>query len=368
MEKTGSLDISEENKQSGDFVVKENEEKTKNLPVKKDSQFVKFTSWLRASATVEKGDKRKTMEDRVMIGHFEHREKQYYLFLVLDGHGGSEVADYTKDHFMEIFGHFVIRTRGHKIRTVINNTFVELNRRVSQYTSGTTASLLLLIDRKLNKKHLEIWVANVGDSTMYGVKQRSDHKDLVRKLSTDHNLHYKSEQLRISQVPEYEIQDGYIVVSSTGAAINMTRAIGDPDFGPHILPTPTIKQIKTPYSVFLIASDGLWDYVNSKQLWQRLNNPKDRRAWRDSAYRLNRWRNDNFPQHDNSSLIIVYIDHDEYENKDGKDIQRSKTKKELETNATGETSEFLKIDPKTQVVIKDHIEENLNETLENLKV
>jgi len=309
---------------------------------RKKSQFVRFSPWLKASATVEQGNVRKTMEDRILIGHFEYRNRQYYYMMIYDGHNGSVACDYAKDHFTEIFGHFVITYRGHQTRKIIHNTFLEINRRIGNENSGTTASLLLLIDNSnttRKDKNLEMWVANVGDSTIFGVAQKQQH-DLVRKLSMDHNVKYESERKRISNVPEYKIEDGYVVLKS-GHGLAMSRALGDADFGPHILAAPTIKHIKTPYSTILIGSDGVWDYVNAKVLWQRLNNSKEKRAWKDSAYRLNSWRNQEYPQHDNTSLIVVYIDHEKYSNPQ----KAKKVKEEIVSNPI--TSKFLKINPKT---------------------
>jgi serine/threonine protein phosphatase PrpC len=279
----------------------------------KDSQFVRFEPWLKASATVEKGSHREYMEDRIMMSNFQYRDKSYYIFLLLDGHGGSEVVDYVKEHFTDILGKYVIHYRGHKIREVITKTFVEVDHRVREMRSGTTASLLLIIDSPL-----QIWLANVGDSTVYGISE-SEHKNKkkppkvkVRKISTDHNVKYRSERKRVDEADAYTIEDGY-VCTEDGHMLAVTRALGDADFGHLITPEPSIKRIKAPYSIFVLASDGIWDVMDGKALWAKLHPPKERRAWRDSAYRLNKWRNEAYDQHDNTSLILVYVDYQEHD-------------------------------------------------------
>jgi serine/threonine protein phosphatase PrpC len=274
-----------------------------------NSQFIKFTSWLKVSATVEQGNKRKTMEDRIVISSFQFKHKYYRWCVLLDGHGGSEVCDYVKDHFLEVFAHFVIKSNSCNTRKIIKDTCVELDRRVQNEKSGTTLSLVLFVENTERHK-LDLWVANLGDSSVYGI-QKSPEKYDVRKLSLDHNVKLESERKRIEQVAEYKIEDGYVVLKN-GQGLNLTRALGDHEFGQDILPIPTIKHVKTPYSTILMASDGVYDFVSGKTLWQKLNNPKEQRAWRESAYRLNYWRNQTFPQHDNTSLVVIFVDYEKF--------------------------------------------------------
>jgi len=275
--------------------------------LQKESQHVKFQPWLKASATVEKGSKRQTMEDKVMMSTFIYDKKKYYVFLLLDGHGGSDVINYVEQHFIDVLAKWVIHFRGsiHKVSETITNCFVELDQAVKHFTSGTTASLLLIIDNPS-----QIWVANVGDSSIFGVVVQDKIK--IRKISMDHNVKMESERKRFETHESYSIEDGYIVTAD-GSMLAVTRALGDGDFGDLVIPNPTVKHIKTPYSIIILASDGIWDVVDSKTLWSKLHPPKERKAWKDSAYRLNTWRNTTFEQHDNTSLILVYIDHALYQ-------------------------------------------------------
>lgn len=130
-------------------------------------QFIRFRPWLCASATVEQGNKRPTMEDRVMIGSFAYHKKTFFVFLLLDGHGGAQVADFARENFIEIMGRTVLRHRGYDVRRIIRDTFVEINRLVSQFDSGSTASLVLVIENP--GKAPQVWIANVGDSPIYGI-------------------------------------------------------------------------------------------------------------------------------------------------------------------------------------------------------
>lgn len=266
-------------------------------------QFIRFRPWLKASATVEQGNRRPTMEDRICISKFVYKAKTFFVFLLLDGHAGAEVADYANTHFSEIMGKRVVHHRGHHIREVIRETFLEINRLVSHFGSGSTASMLLVVEDPRKKKP-EVWIANVGDSTIYGISYETG----ARKLSVDHNVLVPSELERISRDGSLSVVDGY-VCTPNGHMLAVTRALGDSDFGPIVTAEPTIKLIKHPYPLFALASDGIWDVVKGSDVWKQLNPPKERRAWRDSAYRVNRWRNATFDQHDNTSLILVYLDH-----------------------------------------------------------
>lgn len=275
-------------------------------------QFVKFRPWLKASATVEQGNRRPTMEDRICISKFSYKTKTFFIFLLLDGHGGAEVADFTSQHFPEILSREVVRENGHNMRHIIKQTFREVNRLVSHFPSGSTASLLLAVeDQTKASRRPDLWIANVGDSTIFGL----DYHAGARKLSIDHNVKMKSEQDRILREGSLTIVEGY-VCTPDGHMLAVTRALGDADFGPVVTAEPHVVHVKHAYPVLVLASDGIWDVMNGKEVWQKLHPPKERRAWREAAYRLNRWRNTTFAQHDNSSLIVVHVDTPKSDSKD----------------------------------------------------
>lgn len=284
------------------------------------SQYFRFNSWLKVSVNVKQGNVRKTMEDRTLVSNFHYQHKDYYILLICDGHGGGEVADMIVANFTKTFQKQLIAHK--KIRKVLDATFVSLHGQAKtlHLESGSTVSLILVINKMMSNQHeigvlpinrqkTQVWSANVGDSSAYGICEKQDQKIMIRKLTTDHNLDHKSERLRLEQLKDdYRFQDGY-VVAKDGSAINMSRAIGDLTFEGAILPNPTIKKLSTPYSIIMLSSDGIWDVVNPKELWARLCPKKELKAWRYSAERLNEWRNTTFPQHDNTSLMIIYMKH-----------------------------------------------------------
>jgi serine/threonine protein phosphatase PrpC len=282
---------------------------------KDNSQYLKIGKWLKVSATVEKGTVRKNMEDRIMISDFPFNTKHYYIFLLLDGHGGSEVADYVFSNFTTCFGKNLIITNGKRLRECITETFCQLDDDVKHLSSGTTASLLLIVTRDDKTKVPEFWVANVGDSTIYGIvknNKKKEKKQYVKKLSVDHKPDLPNEISRMEKHPDFkEVSEGY-VSNHEGSMLAISRALGDSDFGEAVTPVPTIKRIKKPYDIYVVASDGIWDVMNGKQVWNMLNNPKELKAWKYSAGRLNHIRNQKYAQHDNTSLILLFVDLEKY--------------------------------------------------------
>lgn len=281
----------------------------------------KPTPWLKWSADLRQGNVREYMEDRIVLDSFTIDNCTIYVQALLDGHGGSDVVEYVQKQLPIALHHFMKEKSG--VREAIHKTFVHLNQKVQGMEAGTTVSLLCLQhDKKKNK--LRCYMANVGDSTVYGVKNAYAYRkynskkkrdkalkqeSTVVRLSVDHKPELVSEQKRMETHKKiYKgVDDGY-VVNSNGHMLAMTRAIGDPDFGEVVSSEPYIRRLDTQYDIFILASDGLWDVMDHKKVWNEINDPKCLRAWKESAKRLNDLRHSKFEQHDNTSLLLVYVD------------------------------------------------------------
>lgn len=268
--------------------------------------YKKFNTWLKASADAMKGDQRDYMEDRLTISSFKYKHQTFYIFLLLDGHGGAEVAEYVMQHFERCFAWYVTQHDGFRIRKCIIDTFNHLNSQVAaelETSAGTTASLVLFVERHNQPRTMpKVWVANVGDSSVYGVLSRTNK---VQRLTRDHNVELPSEKTRIRNT--YSIEDGY-VCTDEGHMLAVTRAIGDLDFGAGVTATPSVFRVKVPYDTFILASDGIWDVMNGHAVWKELKAPRQRKAWREAALRVNQLRNERYSQHDNTSIIVVTVD------------------------------------------------------------
>lgn len=258
---------------------------------------------VRVSVATEQGNIRETMEDRVVVGSFVAEPYTYEYFVVLDGHGGTDVVDYAHERFGTLLEFNVKAREGKKqkqvsTRDALKNTFLDLDGRVNAMTAGSTLSLLLLMFPHDSKHKKQTWVANVGDSSIVGVTPR----EVVRRVTLNHNLELKQERQRINKNPEAYTQEGYVGKTDTPYLLAVTRAIGDIHFGDLVPSVPTIKQLKSKFTHFILASDGVWDVVDGKTAWQHVKSPV---PWQDAARVFADWRNSHFDQHDNVAVIVV---------------------------------------------------------------
>ena len=246
------------------------------------------------------------MEDRILVTKFTLERHTYYIFLVLDGHGGHSVATYTQQNFVKYFKRYLKQQGVGDMKRVISNTFTYINEKVKGHKSGTTASLLLIVDDPRT-----IWLAHVGDSSVYGVQCKNVNTPKIHLLTTNHSVSIKRERKRIRQSEDHEAEEGYVTMES-GDMLAVTRAIGDNDFGQVIKAEPTVKQMTDQYDVYMLCSDGIWDVMSGREVWKHLCPLYENGDWKYSAYAVNEYRNKKYEQHDNTSMILVYVDHNKY--------------------------------------------------------
>ncbi len=255
---------------------------------------IQFNSWIKASVSAIQGSRRAHMEDRILLKQFFHDNQMFFIALCADGHGGDEVAQFIVDNMITILTEKITQHGSAQMRRVLNDTFLELHERVKPFPSGSTLSVILIVEEPL-----QVWLANVGDSSIYGVANNK-----VVKISQDHTLNMPSERKRITHLPGFKIEDGYVMAES-GHGINMTRSLGDHEFTQALLPTPYIRNIKKQYDVIIMGTDGLFDVVSAAKI---LNCLTEVPGWEQSASHINFWRNEQYSQHDNTSLILLYFD------------------------------------------------------------
>ena len=141
--------------------------------------------------------------------------------------------------------------------------------------SGSTCVSILLKQNDIKK----IYIANVGDSRTIVIREK-DNNWTFKQLSRDHKPTEKDEYNRIIEADgEIEaIEDdngnwtGPLRVwekGSEGPGLAMTRSLGDKvgsKLG--VVCTPEVFKyfIKEEDRAFIIASDGLWEYMNNQQV------------------------------------------------------------------------------------------------------
>lgn len=249
-----------------------------------------FTPWLRASAASYQGSERKTMEDRLIMTPAGNG----YLFAVCDGHGGAQVAENITRRLKDVASD---RLASGSVRRGLADVFQDLQCEVAQLSSGSTLSLVFVTHDR------QVWVANVGDSSVYGLNER-----VTNKLSVDHKVTRKEERERVLAHKGFSIDpDGY-VIAPCGSGVNMTRSLGEREFLPALSAQPFVHQLRVPYTMLVIASDGIWDVISPKTLRERLYSDQKKGSWKTAAARFNDWRNKTYKQHDNTSIIVISLD------------------------------------------------------------
>lgn len=258
----------------------------------------RFNKWLRVSAASYMGDQRPYQEDRFTFNAFTSDKVTYNVFLVLDGHGGEKTAEYVRVNFLPTFESRVKLNGSDLIRKSITETFVMLNRCVQGLKSGTTVAMLLVIEKA--GKPPRTLTAHVGDSGIFGV-----YKDTVRRLTSDHSIKRKGEAKRVTD-SGHTLDDGYVVDTANGNCLAMTRAIGDLEFGDSVSSTPEITEHKVPYETIILASDGYWDSVSGAKVWAYAQTLR-KGPWKGRAKEVSIWRNREYSQHDNTTIMFVDI-------------------------------------------------------------
>ena len=144
--------------------------------------------------------------------------------------------------------------------------------------SGSTCVSMLLKEKNIKK----IYIANVGDSRAIIIKElQNQNKDWVPyQLSRDHKPTEEDEAQRIleydGEIEKIEDDDGnwtgplrVWVKGSDGPGLAMTRSFGDEigaTVGVFSVPEVTEYKIKEEDRAIIIASDGLWEYMDNKEV------------------------------------------------------------------------------------------------------
>ncbi len=204
---------------------------------------------------------RKTMEDFTIVEPRLTSNGEWGLFVVLDGHGGSRVAEYTKANYprvlREILEH---RKDGQPIKDLIEQSIRKLSEEMltlPNHDSGSTFCGLLI-----NSVTKVYYVINIGDSSMVRVEgtDDTDSKLYIKTLTIEHKLTNDHEKERIKSV-------NGLMNNRVGGQLLVTRALGDFAFQSYGLTSdPDIQEYHLSREKYiLIGSDGVWDVIDSDQ-------------------------------------------------------------------------------------------------------
>ena len=201
-----------------------------------------------------------TMEDFILIKHpfLEIENHHLSLFAVFDGHGGEYVSQYLKENFSE----FLKKTINSKYNSRFTQILKESIENIDKYfdnseeakNCGSTGTIVVVNNRN-------IYCANVGDSKCYYINENE-----AIQITEDHNCNNKVE------VDTLKNKGVAVFRGRVYGSLNLTRSFGDTEFKKDgITSTPYIKKIfsdKNDVKFLIIASDGIWDVVDNKKLFQ----------------------------------------------------------------------------------------------------
>lgn len=195
---------------------------------------------------------RKTMEDQYFIKENFLGSDTYFL-AVFDGHAGREASETAvKNLPRELKKRLGKDFSKQKIEDAINATFKSVSARIQEKTAcGSTATVILIFGR-------EIYIAHVGDSGVLLLAKNGQWTYLTH----NHNIAEPNEVKILTQKGAL-VHRGYLW-GRGGSGINLSRALGDRDFSEWISSEPDIAHfdIKEDFSHLVLASDGLWNFLD----------------------------------------------------------------------------------------------------------
>ena len=142
--------------------------------------------------------------------------------------------------------------------------------------SGSTCVSILLKQKDINT----VYIANVGDSRTIVIKENNNDNWTFEQLSRDHKPTEEDEHKRIidadGEIEAIEDDNGNWTgplrvweKGSEGPGLAMTRTLGDKvgsKIGVVCTPEVFKYKIKKEDRAFIIASDGLWEYMSNKEV------------------------------------------------------------------------------------------------------
>src|SRR6266404_3995837 len=202
-------------------------------------------------------NKRTYQEDRFAYVSYTHG-----AFLgVYDGHCGSDVSSFLKDHFHTLFAQSLV---GRNQKDAFEDAFSKVEAySLNNYHDGSTA-LVAYIDQDRDKNNILhcVWV---GDS-----RAVLECNGKVCFATNDHKPQRKDEKERIDKVGGRISSKGYIMCNGE-RGLAVSRSIGDKYMKKggkgEIIATPEYAQIplKSDNHFLIMASDGLWDVIDNEE-------------------------------------------------------------------------------------------------------
>ncbi len=204
---------------------------------------------------------RKTMEDFTIVEPRLTSDGAWGLFVILDGHGGSRIAEYTKNNYPRVLREILEKNKSEpNIKEQILLSIQKISdemRAMKDHEAGSTFCALLI--NSVTKVYYSI---NIGDSSMVRIQITDDGKNKLdmQNLTVEHKVTNPEEKQRIKEL-------NGLMNNRVGGQLLVTRALGDfafETYGLSSVPDITEHHISREKYIF-IGSDGVWDVVDSAQ-------------------------------------------------------------------------------------------------------
>lgn len=194
--------------------------------------------------------------------------KSLSFFIICDGHGGSETSSFVINKLPELFESEIrkigILKSNHLIEKAYIEAFDKCDKAVNTFQwsiySGTTCSSIFIM-RFINK--ISLVTANIGDSSVIYINPK---KDISKILTIDDKVSNADEIERIKSL------GGFISNGRLCGQLAISRSFGDSNLkGGGLISVPhvcnfdiSVEDINDSYVI--LASDGIWDEISSKDL------------------------------------------------------------------------------------------------------
>ncbi|AGC02059.1 Serine/Threonine protein phosphatase [Acanthamoeba polyphaga moumouvirus] len=191
------------------------------------------------------------------------------LFIVCDGHGGKEVAEFVAPELKKYLMHpgNIYPLSKNKINKIYNSIQNKLINHVDEIaeTCGCTA---LVVVRYLDSSDQEnIQIINIGDCR--AVLSRSG---IAEPLSKDHKPIWPDEKKRIDKVNQKYYPETREIHFDHGdwriGDLSVSRSFGDLDNTPHVTHLPDVynKVLEYGDEFIVLACDGVWDVLQNHEV------------------------------------------------------------------------------------------------------
>ncbi len=219
------------------------------------------------------GYHRPSMEDEHLATSFDldvlGKTYPVELFGIFDGHGGKGAATYVKENLTKELSKTLHEScsdglTDEAVWKGLKTTFFKLADKFEEETSGTTATVAMILDQKL-------WAANVGDS-----RTILDNGTQLSEDAKPHDPYYKK---NIEKLGGYVHVWDFENVARLNGRLAVARAIGDRSTGAGVNPHPKITMRPLPKKSHLIlACDGVYDVSSTKQIAEAVQTHEDQTA------------------------------------------------------------------------------------------